>query len=232
MKLSAYTVDDITAELERLHAQRPTLVELEAAVVPPVVDLRTYLSIQARTVDEHDIGAGPKPLPDWPYLAALTDEYEQNPLLLVEKCRQVLVTWWACAVVSWELRRPGRWGWISLKEETADAAVERVWSIVRNLGGTGTRREWTDPQGLKWERTYTKLRCSSGASLSAMSQSADEARSHTFTGVFVDEAAFLPNFRETMSAMLPTIDGGGRAVLITTPGPLGLCANIFAGKDA
>lgn len=200
-------------------------------------NLDTFVFKLAKTLDEHDPHGKPKAFPDWPYLREALRAYKDHRLLLVEKCRQVMITWLFSAVMAWELRQPQRrWGWVSLKEEHADAALERVWFIITNLPGEPApsqvgRRTWRDAGGVLWERAETFIRLPELHSIAnAMSQTADDARSHTFTGMVFDEFAFMPQARAGYSAAKPTIDNG-RCVCITTPGPLGFVSELYAGTD-
>jgi len=200
----------------------------------------------ARTLDEHDdegeANAGRivpgKPFPDWPYLKEMVDLYAGSRSLLVEKARQLMLTWLFAAIVSWEVRsKPGqRWGWVSLKEGHADAALERMWNVVERMPGRSIRTQqgakaFRDAGGVLWVRSAGRITIPSlNSNVHAMSQNVDDARSFTFSGIVVDEAAFLPNFQQAYSSLKPTIDRG-RFVAITTAGPFGFAHDLFSGKS-
>jgi hypothetical protein len=200
----------------------------------------------ARTLDEHDeaeteVGADSapgKPFPDWPYLHDMVDLYLNERLLLVEKARQLMLTWLFAAILVWELRsKPARrWGWVSLKEGHADAALDRMWSIVERMPGEAVRTQqgakaFRDAGGVLWKRAHCIIEIPSlRSSVHAMSQSVDDARSFTFSGIVGDEVAFQPKFKDAYSALKPTIDKG-RFVGITTAGPFGFCHDLYRGKS-
>lgn len=201
----------------------------------------------AQTLDEHDedradVAPGQtivpgNPFPDWPYLHEIIEEvYPHQKHIFVEKTRQLMVTWLFAAVVVWEVRRPGqRWGWISLKLEHADEALERMWKIIERMPGRAMRapggnRAFLDAGGVRWEKSFGHIAVPSLASnIHGMSQNADDCRSFTFSGLVADEWAFQPAAKQAYAAAKPTIDTG-RFIGITTPGPFGFVHDISRGK--
>lgn len=201
--------------------------------------LPTFVFDIARTLDEHDPDEPAKPFPrDWPYLHEMIELYEANRLLLVEKARQLMLTWLFAAVVVWEVRSKAnqRWGWVSLKEGHADEALERMWAIVERMPGRSVRTQqgakaFLDAGGVLWVRSSGRIAIPAlHGNVHALSQNVDDARSFTFSGFVVDEAAFQPNFKSAYSSLKPTIDKG-RFVAITTAGPFGFCYDLFHGRS-
>lgn len=199
----------------------------------------------ARTMDEHDLdimdtagGMDGKAFPDWPYLHDIVDLYLAERGLLVEKARQLMLTWLFAAIVVWEVRsKPGqRWGWVTLKEGHADEALERMWAIIEHMPGQSIKTQqgakaFKDAGGVLWKRSYCRIEIPSlRSNVHGMSQNVDDARSFTFSGIVVDEAAFQPKFQDAFSSLKPTIDKG-RFVGITTAGPFGFCHQLFSGKS-
>lgn len=209
-------------------------------------DLPSFVFKVARTLDEHDFemqldeqgGAPGKPFPDWPYLHEMVDLYLTERGLLIEKARQLMLTWLFAAIVVWEVRsKPGqRWGWVSLKEGHADEALERMWAVVERMPGQPVRTQqgakaFRDAGGVLWQRSHGRISIPSlRSNVHAMSQSVDDARSFTFSGIVVDEAAFQPKFKDAYASLKPTIDKG-RFVAITTAGPFGFCHDMYHGKS-
>lgn len=212
-----------------------------------IQDLPRFVFEIARTVDEHDdapliTGSGVqvpgKPFPDWPFLREVVQEYLDHRLILVEKARQLMLTWLFSAIVVWEVRsKPNqRWGWTSINSDNADAALQRMWEIITRLPGKREKSPvghdgFRDAGGVMWTRAYGRIQLPQmGGNIHGMSQSVSAARSFTMSGVVMDEIAFLPWAREAYSAIKPTIDSG-RFVGITTPGPFGWTHDLYQGKD-
>lgn len=239
---SRATQSILTAGVERLGSKDAVATRTFLAGVQ---SLPRFVFEIARTLDEHEqdgeVGDGfivpGKPFPDWPYLHEVLTEYQENRLLLVEKARQLMLTWLFAAVVVWEVRqRPGqRWGWISLKEDTADEALSRMWAIIERLPGRAIRaqagnKSFRDAGGVLWTRRHTNISVPQMAgNIHAMSQTADDCRSFTFSGLVFDEFAFMPLAKAGYSAAKPTIDKG-RMIGITTPGAFGFVSDLYRGK--
>lgn len=200
----------------------------------------------ARTIDEHDMDtdlsggrtlAG-KPFPDWPFLYDVIGEYETHKLLLIEKARQLMMTWLVAAIVVWEVRHSGgqRWGWVSLKSDHADAALERMWQIVQRLPGRHERtglghNGFRDAGGVLWTKSYNHIEIPQmSCHVHGMSQEANDARSFTMSGMVFDEFAFQPLAKSGYAAAKLTIDKG-RVIGITTPGPFGFVCDLYKGKS-
>lgn len=165
------------------------------------------------TLNEQDQTGQPiQRFPDKPYLRELVSLYQDNRLLLIFKSRQLLCTWLMCAVVLHDCLRPGRrWLHICKKFESADANLERMWVIYQKLP------EALRPKAERKQGFIILHHKAAKSVIQASAQNSAEARQYTFTGAWVDEGAFAEDIEETHTALVPTIQGGGRFVMTTTP---------------
>lgn len=166
------------------------------------------------TMNEHaSLTESPKQrFPDRPYLRTLVDAWTQEELLLILKSRQMLVTWVFAAAYVWRCLHEGRRVLaVCKKESAADANLERMWYIFNQLPDP------FKPKATRKQALITFEHRDGNSSIQAASQTTDDARQFTFSDIWVDEAAFTPNFAEIHGASMATIKGGGRFLATSTP---------------
>lgn len=165
------------------------------------------------TTDEHDEANPTKVLPDKDYLRLLAYTWVHRDLFIVPKSRQLMVSWLFCSIAAHNViaRSKQRMGFISKKEEDADALIERVRTILDNL-----------PHGRllipQYKRISNELSSpSTGSSIHAMNQEAKGLRSYTWSWLWSDETAFAEQADEMFTAGMAAVKGGGRMTSVSTP---------------
>lgn len=77
---------------------------------------------------------------------------------------------------------------------------------------------------------YSRIECpATGSFMEAVAEGPDQLRQYTSTNVFCDEAAFWDKWGPTYASLRPTILGGGRIMLVTTPELGAEAEDIFRG---
>lgn len=165
------------------------------------------------TLNEQDQTGQPiQRFPDKQYLRKVVKLYQENQMLLIFKSRQLLLTWVMCAIVLHDCLRPGRrWLHICKKFDSADANLERMWTIYKKLP------EAFRPKAERKQGFIIIKHEAADSIIQASAQNSAEARQYTFSGAWVDEGAFAEDIQETHTALVPTIQGGGRFIMTTTP---------------
>jgi hypothetical protein len=163
------------------------------------------------TVDEHDETSPIKRFPiqgecpEAEYLARLVDTWRKSYLFLIEKSRQMLVTWLMVACHLWLAQfNDGKLVFFqSKKEEDADSNLERAkfiydhqpfWLRMHPETRKYCHLDWPDRHSRIW----------------AIAQGPDVIRQYTASAIFSDEMAFQERAEDAFIAAKPTIDGGGR----------------------
>lgn len=171
------------------------------------------------TLDPHDKERPIKHLPRKPHLEYLVDAFLESRLLLVPKSRQVMVSWIFAALFLWDTQfHTGRYTYFqSRKEEDSD-------TLVRERAGFILRHEpiflWPEKFNPNKDISYCSIRFDSiHSQLKGIPEGGDQIRSKVPSGVFCDEAAFQPQFRESVEALRPCIEGGGRLVVVSSAAP-------------
>jgi len=170
----------------------------------------------AQTLDEHDEANPYKTLPDKDYLRLLSYAWVFQPLLLVPKSRQVMVTWLFCCIATHNLivRPAQRMAVISKKFEDADSLIDRMETIYNRL----PHSRFSVPAAFDKHRKSGEVSCPQMESIvQAMGEEAKGLRQYTFSWVFSDEVSFQDQADDIFRAAMPTVKGGGRFTGVSTP---------------
>lgn len=181
-----------------------------------------FLRYIARTNDASDPNAPPSsPFPyHLPYVRQLVHEYKTEPLIAIEKSRQLVVSWTFASLFAWEiLTRPNILGlaFAQNQQKTIEFG-QRVKFVLDNIDEdlwpkSARPSHRVTQEGIFIESMNSKLMC--------MTSSADTGHGYTPTFTFFDEFAYHP-FAE---AGFRTIMGGAvketsRIYIVSTPCPI------------
>jgi len=166
------------------------------------------------TLDTHDKKCPKKWFPDKEYIKRFVEVYQKEDLLLVPKSRQMMLTWICVSLFLHEaIFNNGRYLFmISKKEKDADDLVQkRIKYIYDQL-----------PKFMQPKVVFTFCNANfpdNNCVIHGFPQGADQIRSQTASTVLVDEAAFQPEAESTYEAIKPSIDGGGKIIMISSANP-------------
>lgn len=172
-----------------------------------------------RTKDEVDRQNPIKPFPaNLPYQKLYMRVWQKYPKVVVPKSRRMMMSWTNIMLYLWDtMFNVGRQqAFVSKKESDSHELIERAKFILENLNHDFLPKElipkWTTKFG---ELSFPEL----GSRILGFPSGADQLRQFTFSGMLFDEAAFWDNAEQAYSASVPTIEGGGRMTLISSPAP-------------
>jgi phage FluMu gp28-like protein len=172
------------------------------------------------TKDSHwkEAGAGTpyRPFPDKPYFRFVLDEIHRNKVLLIEKSRDMMLSWlcvgyFTHAAITTERRE------VLFQSQKEDKAAELI-DYARILYEQ-------QPQALKQRsplakplRSHSslKLEFANGSRLVGIPEGADQIRSYHPWGLLMDEAAFQPEAGEAYDAAVPVCE---KIVVVSSAGP-------------
>jgi len=182
------------------------------------VTAQDFIFKYALTLDPHDRINPIKHFPDQAYLSKLIDIWETEPLLLIVKSRQMMISWLMVALNLWlAMNHRGQYiFFVSKKEDDAGLStplslLSRAWFIYEHL-----------PNSMKIpvKKTGTPSTLifpSNNSIIHAVSQDSEALRQYTASSIFQDEMAFQEHSEQVYAAAKPTIDGGGRLCGVSTP---------------
>lgn len=165
------------------------------------------------TNDQTDLLDPIKPLPNKPYLEAITNYWMDEKLILIPKSRRMIISW----LVSFLHTHLAMFNegvsvyFVSDKEEKSDELVKRAEFIFKHI---------PDDKMLKprFKSSYCWLEFPGLDSfIHGVAMGADQLRQYTATAIMADEMAFWSLARETYMAAIPTIQGGGRFTGLSSP---------------
>ena len=184
--------------------------------------LRMFLEHFVITQDEHDPEHPFKHMPfdEMPHIWVLAERWLEVQLLAVAKSRQLLATWTFCACMLWDaMFKQGRLNIIiNKREDDADETIDRIRFIYEQLPGMfkDAIPAKRTPQGQLG--AYCKLEFEGNNSIiRGLPQNPDSVRKNTASNLFIDEAAFIERADECYTAALPTVRGGGKLIVNSTP---------------
>jgi len=183
-------------------------------------DLEAFAS-HVKTKDEHQHGEGSvRPFPsrlDKPYIWDALDTFKTQPLLLIEKSRQLMVSWLCCLYALWMAKyQKNRMIFIQSKKE------ENAANLVYNTEVNQARISFMEvnlpiemQSKVIW--SYGKaVFTETGSTIWGIPEGGDQIRSYVPSLVISDEAAFQPEFEGAVKAARPCVDNGGQFIAVST----------------
>lgn len=170
------------------------------------------------TLDQVDSGDPIKTLPPREYAKAYVDLWLNCPLLAIPKSRRMTMSWFTISMYLWDtMFHAGRFNaFVSKKEDDANELVERAKFIYDHIPADKIPKELLPEVRMKFNLLeFPELK----SKIQGFPQGADQLRQFTFSGIFGDECAFWDQAKAFYSASFPTIEGGGRMTLVSSPAP-------------
>ena len=209
---------DIARDSKALKQLGPALFPL--CSVSPEIFVTQVRGIDATTGEHFSFGQG-----RWDWQLETLGWWEENPKSISLKARQLGLTWLAGFYCLWHaLFKPGsRCLIVSISESEAAKVVNRIWdmyigcpqelrkhvSILKpQRGRPSTHIEMAHPSGLV-------------STIIGLPSTPSAGHGETAALVVLDEFARQEYAAETFKAILPTVSGGGRAVIVSTANGVG-----------
>lgn len=146
----------------------------------------------------------------WPAQVEVADTLQEQHLVIMLKARQLGMSWLAAGFSLWlMLFRPA--ATVLLFSKRDDEAVHLL--SFRLRGMYQRLPEWMQSRGIIVDNSH-ELRLTNGSL--ALAFPTTGGRSYTATLAVVDEADHCDNLEELLDAVKPTVDAGGRLVLVST----------------
>ena len=185
-----------------------------------------FITNWAFTLDAHDPNDPIKPFPEEEYIKILVDLWLKEPLLLLPKSRQMMLSWLFICLYLWDAQfhQAKLIFFQSKKAEDADDLIKRAKFIYDHepkfLKRYIVNNEFFDlkvnPQhnGQHTEGKITFPQINS--EIRGIPEGGDVIRMHTASGILADEMAFQPEASAAYTAAKPTISSKGRFTGIST----------------
>jgi hypothetical protein len=128
------------------------------------------------------------------------------------------MSWTTIGLFVWDtiFNKARHQAFVSKKEDDANELVLRAKFIVDNLDKTRLLGDLIPKYNFKFNvLEFPEIL----SKIQGFPQGADQLRAFTFSGIFGDESAFWEYAEKFYSASFPTLDGGGRMTLVSSPAP-------------
>jgi hypothetical protein len=190
-----------------------------------------YFATQCKTLDEHEKNRARK-VKYYPvhkeYIRPLLWKIHTSPRLVIYKSRQLLVTWSFCVdILHNALFGIGEnIGIVSIKEETAGKVIGKIKFIYDHLPehwrfGLPEIQTYRGKKGIIVKLTVLHSQYSDepDSIIQAAPKGSEQLVSETFSRIYWDEVKVMTSedAELTYNHMLPTIEGGGRLGMSSTP---------------
>lgn len=176
------------------------------------------------TLDQVDKNTPIKAFPSHrEYLELYVRIWQRYNLIAVPKSRRMTMSWTNIALYLWDtMFNKGRFNaFVSRKEEAAGELVERAEFIYSHIPESvlpskllpkirGGKMK-IKPPVLEFEDMHSKIQ--------GFPMGANQLRQYTFSGILGDESAFWPEAQKFYAGSKPTLDGGGRMTMLSSPSP-------------
>lgn len=167
------------------------------------------------SLDEVDLRAPIKKFPPEPWLREVTEIWMREPLTAWPKSRRMKMSW----IMVWNHL------WLAMFHEGAKVAVQSETEKKSNL--LIQRAEFIYKHMPPGELVLPKLKMNRAmwclmewpgmySKMEGFAEGPNQLRGDTFTGVLCDEVAFWPRGRESLGALKPTTEGGGKVTLLSS----------------
>lgn len=177
-----------------------------------------FISECVYTLDQVDKVNPIKKFPEREYLKLVSKLWVKYPLIAVPKSRRMTMSWLTISLYLWDtIFHKGRFNaFVSKKEDDANELVNKAKFILEHLDKDNFPKDFIPKYAHKFcVLDFPEIQ----SKIQGFPQGADQLRQFTFSGIFGDECAFWEQAKQFYAASFPTIDGGGRMSLISSPAP-------------
>src|SRR5947207_1922294 len=194
--------------------ESPAPPDVRAMVADPLVWLQNH----TRTKDSHwkeaGVGSPYRPFPHKPYFQSLVDDFEREPVLFVEKSRDMMASWLFVGLFTHAAMTTEGIEVLfqSQKEEKAFELVEYA-KILYQQSDEAIRNAYPLSKGRQPDGV---LEFAHGSRIIGIPGGGDQVRSYHPWGLFQDEAAFMPEAGEAYDNAVPVCE---KIVVVSSAGP-------------
>lgn len=169
---------------------------------------------------DHGEGVGTMPFKLWDAQRELLDSIVGEDRLLILKARQLGISWLVCAYALWLcLFKPNRLVLtFSIGQEEANEMMRRITAMYDRLSPELQRDHPTT------KRNTEEITWVNGSAIHALPSRKSAGSGYTASLIILDEFAKNENASKLYTAVKPTIDGGGKMIILSTANGAG---NLF-----
>ncbi len=179
-----------------------------------------WLQHHTRTRDSHwreaRANSPYRPFPDKPYFALVIETIQNEPVLFIEKSRDMMISW-LCVGYFTDAAMTNDEREVLFQSQKEDKAAELI-DYAKTLyeqQHEQLKRRFPLAKPLK-EQSALKLEFANGSRIIGIPEGADQIRSYHPWGLLMDEAAFQPEAGEAYDAAVPVCQ---KIIVVSSAGP-------------
>lgn len=209
---------DRRIEIQKRYRQLQAASEDEARIRELLADPLLWLQQHTKTKDSHWREAGAKspyrPFPDKPYFRPIVDVFQREPVLFIEKSRDMMVSWLGVGLFTHAaMTNPGiEVLFQSQKEEKAFELVEYA-KVLYHQQDEVLRKAFPLKSRIEAQGS---LEFAHGSRIIGIPGGGDQIRSYHPWGLFQDEAAFMPEAGDAYDNAVPVCK---KILVVSSAGP-------------
>lgn len=156
------------------------------------------------------------PFSTYDYQNQLVKDYVEHRFNIILKARQLGISEVTAAFAVWLMlfHRDKNIVVMASKAETAKNIIRKVKTTIKHLP------KWLMLCEINTDNAMS-VEFSNGSRIKSIATSGDAGRSEAASLLIIDEAAFIDRFDELWTGLYPTVQVGGRAIVLSTPNGVG-----------
>lgn len=194
--------------------------EITPELMQAIADPLLWLEQHTRTHDSHWREAHAtspyRPFPDKPYFNPLVELIQQEPVLFIEKSRDMMISW-LCVGFFTHAAMVNEHREVLFQSQKEDKAAELVdyAKTLYDQQDEALKRRFPLTKSIR-EQAALKLEFANGSRIIGIPEGADQIRSYHPWGLLMDEAAFQPEAGEAYDAAVPVCQ---KIIVVSSAGP-------------
>ena len=204
-----------TASLSRSRSRSAASPEsVREKIADPLIWLQRYTKTKDSHWREHGADSPFRPFPDLPYFRPLVELFQKEPIFFIEKSRNMMLSWLCVGLfthaamttegieVLFQSQKEEKAfelvGYAKILYQQSDEAIRKAYPLAKKVQAEG------------------ELLFANGSRIFGIPGGADQIRSYHPWGLFMDEAAFMPEAGDSYNNAVPVCK---KIVVLSSAGP-------------
>jgi len=204
-----------TASLSKSRSRSAASPEsVREMIADPLIWLQRYTKTKDSHWREHGADSPFRPFPDLPYFRPLVETFQKEPIFFIEKSRNMMLSWLCVGLfthaamttegieVLFQSQKEEKAfelvGYAKVLYQQSDEAIRKAYPLAKKVQAEG------------------ELLFANGSRIFGIPGGADQIRSYHPWGLFMDEAAFMPEAGDSYNNAVPVCK---KIIVLSSAGP-------------
>ena len=203
-----------TASLKSRSRSTASSESVREMIADPLIWLQRYTKTKDSHWREHGADSPFRPFPDLPYFRPLVETFQKEPIFFIEKSRNMMLSWLCVGLfthaamttegieVLFQSQKEEKAfelvGYAKVLYQQSDEAIRKAYPLAKKVQAEG------------------ELLFANGSRIFGIPGGADQIRSYHPWGLFMDEAAFMPEAGDSYNNAVPVCK---KIIVLSSAGP-------------